>query len=61
MLRPQTAGVLPVVLAIFLFAVNPEYIRILFTHPIGKLMIGIALAGEVIGILVIRRIVAIEV
>ncbi len=54
-------GVLPVVLAIFLFAVNPEYIRILFTHPIGKLMIGIALAGEVIGILVIRRIVAIEV
>jgi tight adherence protein B len=54
-------GVLPIVLAIFLLAVNPEYIRILFTHPIGRLMIGIALAGEVIGILVIRRIVSIEV
>jgi len=54
-------GVLPIVLAIFLLAVNPEYIRILFIHPIGKLMIGVALIGEIIGILVIRRIVAIEV
>ncbi len=54
-------GVLPIVLVIFLFAVNPEYIGILFAHPIGKLMIGIALAGEVIGILLIRKIVAIEV
>jgi tight adherence protein B len=54
-------GVLPIALAIFLLAVNPEYIRILFTHPIGRLMIGVALTAEIIGILVIRRIVAIEV
>jgi len=54
-------GVLPIALAIFLLGVNPEYISILFTHPIGRLMIGVALAAEIIGILVIRRIVAIEV
>lgn len=54
-------GVLPITLAVFLLAVNPEYIRILFTHPIGRLMIGVALVAEIIGILFIRRIVAIEV
>jgi tight adherence protein B len=54
-------GVLPIGLAVFLLAVNPEYIRILFTHPIGRLMIGVALVAEIIGILFIRRIVAIEV
>lgn len=54
-------GVLPIVLAIFLLGVNPEYIRILFTHPMGRLMIGVALVAEIVGILFIRRIVAIEV
>ena len=54
-------GVLPIVLAVFLLTINPEYIRILFIHPIGKLMIGIALTAEVVGILVIRKIVSIEV
>jgi tight adherence protein B len=54
-------GVLPIALAIFLLGVNPEYISILFTHPIGRLMIGVALVAEIVGILIIRRIVAIEV
>lgn len=54
-------GVLPAVLGIFLYVVNPEYISLLFTHPTGKLMVGMAVFGELIGILVIRRIIAIEI
>ena len=54
-------GILPCVLGIFLYTVNPEYISLLFTHPTGKLMVGLAVFGELIGILVIRRIIAIEV
>jgi tight adherence protein B len=54
-------GVLPAALGVFLYAVNPEYISLLFTHPTGKLMVGLAVFGELIGILVIRKIVAIEI
>lgn len=54
-------GVLPCALGAFLYAVNPEYISVLFTHPTGKLMVGLAVFGELIGILVIRRIITIEV
>ncbi len=54
-------GVLPCALGVFLYAVNPEYISLLFTHPTGRLMVGLAVFGEFIGMLVIRRIIAIEV
>ena len=49
------------VLGIFLYVVNPEYISVLFTHPTGKLMVGLAVLGELIGLLVIRKIIAIEI
>lgn len=54
-------GVLPVALGVFLYAVNPEYISLLFTHPAGKVMVGLAVSGELIGLLVIRKIVAIQI
>jgi len=54
-------GVLPAALGVFLYAVNPEYISLLFTHPTGRLMVGLAVFGELIGILAIRKIVAIEI
>ncbi len=54
-------GGLPCALAAFLYTVNPEYISVLFTHPTGKVMVGTALLSELIGILVIRKIVAIEI
>ncbi len=54
-------GILPVALGFLLYAINPGYITLLFTHPIGRLMIAMAVIGETIGALVIRRIVTIEV
>ncbi len=54
-------GILPVGLGVLLYMMNPSYITLLFTHPIGKVMVGMAVIGETIGALVIRRIVTIEV
>ncbi len=44
-----------------LFVVNPEYIKILFIEPVGRIMCGIALFMMFIGYLVMRRMVNIEV
>ena len=54
-------SLLPVVLGLVIYVLNPEYIGLLFVHPIGKFMLGVALVGQVVGILVIRRIVDIEI
>jgi tight adherence protein B len=44
-----------------LFVVNPEYIKILFIEPAGRIMCGVALFMMFIGYLVMRRMVNIEV
>lgn len=54
-------SLLPVVLGFVIYLMNPEYVRVLFVHPAGKFMLGAAVVGQVIGILVIRRIVDIEI
>ncbi len=54
-------SLLPIVLGLVIYLLNPEYVKLLFTHPFGKIMLGVAGLGQVIGILVIRRIVDIEV
>lgn len=54
-------GALPIVVALFLSVVNPEYMSVLFTTSMGM---GITMAGVVsqsIGIFVIKKIVDIEV
>jgi tight adherence protein B len=52
---------LPVVLVIAVYQLNPEYISTLFTDPLGKKMVGVALFLQLIGALVIRKIVNIKV
>lgn len=52
---------LPLALAAFLFFTNPSYILILFRHPLGLLLLGGAVVAQIIGIILIRKIVAIEV
>lgn len=52
---------LPVALALYLKMMNPEYFNSLFTHPIGYLMVTMACLGIVIGWLMIRKIIRIEV
>ncbi len=54
-------SLLPVVLGLVIYVLNPEYIGLLFVHPIGKFMLGVALVGQIVGIIVIRRIVDIEI
>ena len=54
-------SLLPVVLGLVIYLLNPEYVKLLFVHPVGKIMLGVAGLGQVIVIIVIRRIVDIEV
>lgn len=52
---------LPIVLAAFLFMTNPEYMMPLFTEPLGWLLLAIAIIGQIIGVVLIRKIIRIEV
>jgi len=52
---------LPLVMAVILFIVNPDYILPFINHLIGRIMIGTGLVLMVIGILWMQKIVDIEV
>jgi tight adherence protein B len=52
---------LPVVLFVAVYQLNPGYISILFTDPMGKKMLAIAIVMQFLGALVIRKIVNIKV
>lgn len=52
---------LPVGLGIFFYVMNPEYIMELFQDPRGMLMLGVAVAAQLVGIFFIRKIVSIDV
>ena len=54
-------SLLPFAIAIYMFAVNPEYISLLFTTQIGLFMLGVAGVLMVLGILWMRKIVDIDV
>lgn len=54
-------GLLPVGVGLLFLVTSPGYIGILFTTSIGKVMLGIAVVMEVIGIMIIQRILDIEV
>ena len=52
---------LPPVLALVIFRLNPEYIRLLIDHPLGRMMAMTAGIFQVLGMLCIRKIVNIKV
>jgi tight adherence protein B len=54
-------AILPFGLAIYMFAVNPDYISLLVTTQIGLFMLGVAGVLMVLGILWMRKIVDIDV
>lgn len=54
-------GLMPFFLMGAISVFNPGYLTELFTSPLGTLMLGLALTMEVIGFLVMKRIVNIEV
>jgi tight adherence protein B len=53
--------VLPIGISIVLQRVNPQYIGLLWTHPTGRLMAGVALFFQVLGIIAIKKVVTIKV
>ena len=53
-------GLAPVTV-LLLFLVNPKYISVLFTDPLGKQFLAAGVALEVLGYLVIRKIIRIKV
>jgi energy-coupling factor transporter ATP-binding protein EcfA2 len=54
-------GLLPVALVAVLFVINPGYIGMLFTEPIGLVLVGGAVIGEIVGVLIVKKIVDIKV
>jgi tight adherence protein B len=52
---------LPPVLFIVMYRLNPEYSMLLFTDPLGQWMLGGAVALQLVGALVIRKIINIKV
>lgn len=54
-------GLLPLVLVGILLVINPAYISMLFTDPLGIVLLGCAVCGEILGFLIVKRIVDIQV
>lgn len=52
---------LPLVLFVAVYQLNPDYVTVLFTDPMGKKMLAVAIVMQIIGALVIRKIVNIKV
>ncbi len=54
-------GLLPLALLGFLMAINPDYMTLLFVNPLGLMMLGFAIFSEILGILLISKIINIKV
>jgi tight adherence protein B len=52
---------LPIVLFVAVYKLNPEYVKVLFTDPMGKKMLAVAVFLQILGALAIRKIVNIKV
>lgn len=52
---------LPPVIGVFMYFINPKYVSLLFEHPTGRIMCLTALGFQFLGIMAIRKIVNIKV
>jgi tight adherence protein B len=52
---------LPILLFSILYMINGQYMSILFTDPIGRILVGVAISMQLIGFLWIRKIIKIEI
>jgi tight adherence protein B len=52
---------LPLILFSILYMMNPGYMSILFTDPIGKILVGVAVSMQLVGLIWIRKIINIEI
>jgi tight adherence protein B len=54
-------GALPFVMAVLMYLVNTEYMRVLFVAPLGRLMLAGGLVSLTVGALVMRKMVRFEI
>jgi len=54
-------GLLPVAVVLLFFAASPDYMSVLFTHTAGRILLVTAVLLDLVGLLMIRRILALEV
>lgn len=54
-------SLLPVVLYLLIYMINPAQMSLLFTRPLGLVMMAVAVVMELIGIILIRKVVRIEI
>ena len=52
---------IPIAVAVLMFYTNPDYVKFFFTDEIGNMMMGAAVFLQIVGYLVMRKIVNIEV
>lgn len=52
---------IPVGVAVLMFFVNPDYVKFFFTDHVGNIMLGAAVLVQVIGYVIIKQIVKIEI
>ncbi|ACX52175.1 Type II secretion system F domain protein [Ammonifex degensii KC4] len=53
-------GLLPLALALILSLINPSYLLTLIYEPLGRIMLGLGAAGEIVGVLLLRKITEVE-
>jgi len=54
-------GLLPVALVLLFFAASPDYMSVLFTHTAGRILLVTAVVLDLVGLLMIRRILTVEI
>ena len=52
---------LPIVVGGVIYLLNPDYGILMFTHPMGRVMLGMAVVMQIIGYLWIRKIINIDI
>ncbi len=54
-------GLMPVAFVLFMLVISFEYMSALFTDPLGRFLLIVAIALDIIGILIIKRIVSVDI
>ena len=54
-------GLMPVAFVLFMLVINFDYMSALFTDPLGRFLLIVAIALDIIGILIIKRIVSVDI
>ena len=54
-------ALMPMAFVLFMLAINFEYMSALFTDPLGRFLLALAIALDIVGILIIKRIVTVDI